>query len=52
MRAYEHLCVSVYHAIVNLSFIYIAYKVVDRNIIFITRSILYILFVVEYRRVV
>ena len=29
MRAYEHLCVSVYHAIMDLSFIYIAYKIVD-----------------------
>ena len=34
VRAYEHLCVSVYRAIMDLSFIYIAYKVVDRSIIF------------------
>ena len=43
---YEHLCVSVYHAIMDLSFIFfIAYKVVDRSSIIFYRSILYILFI-------
>ena len=42
--ATEHLCVSVYHTIVDLSFIYIAYKVVDRNIIFYSK--IYTLYII------
>ena len=33
VREYEHLCASMYHAIMDLSFIYIAYKVIDKCVI-------------------